>query len=363
MAQTPLYTTQSTTTIAETVREEYEGPITIFTPQDTPAQMLLPVRPVRNIEWTWNVDEIATPTAVVAHNENLSFASMLAAADPLSRQVRIGNRVQTVYQPVTVGDQVRHLDEAGVEDQLGYQAAKTMLGMAKQVDFNLHWSSWVLQNMGATPGQTAGLMQWLVETGVARNNQADATIAGKTVPWQYGSTFFENAPGSPMTENEFLDLVQAYWRNGGDIGASVLFCGGRVKALISQNGVVYTQGSETVEPINMRTEPSESARRTVTIDVYRTDFGPAYVALNRYLDNDSFSATFDQPGTETNITVQAHQAILGIDPRYVSIRSLRDYEMNPVGKTGDTSDLYMVNTCGLQVDNPIALYGASGVLG
>jgi hypothetical protein len=128
--------------------------------------------------------------------------------------------------------------------------------------------------------------------------------------------------------------------------------------------VVYTQGSELVEPLTRSTISQEMKKRVVCIDVYGSDFGEIYIALDRYMTSASSLITGVEGSTGTSgddISIEADNTFFGIDPKYFRIAMLRNIGYSPLAKDADTTKAYVFSECGLQVDNPIAGWGASNV--
>lgn len=382
----PLYTTQvGGSTFSATTRESFEDRVTIFSPQDTPLQMMLPRRQVSAVRSSWMVDDIATPTSVATVNEGVEFSSI---ALNLSRRTRLYNEVATQARAVTLSDESRLVNEAGIYEEFGYQIAREGLELSKQTEVNLWHSEHVARESAAgaigsgTAGQTAGLLEWALQCGLSRSlgATADQPIGSSlsTVPSAYwghwyhlgesgtfgSKTIPENS--STITRKQLIeDVLAPYYRIGGDISASVVFAPSLVKAHLSNVGLTYAAASSTDIPLTQSSVAAERKEAVWAVDHFDTDFGVISVALCRYLEdgNPSVNVTVENGGTDQVVgALNPKGHMVGVDPRYCRIMQLRPMDFVPIAKSGDNTKGMLRSTCGFQPDSPMALWGASNVV-
>lgn len=346
------YTTDSGAGGTTTIREDLANEILIMSPMDTPLQMILNHGSVYNTEYTWLVDEIQQPTAI---------SSKLEGDVPTATtrgRTRIGNVTMIDHEAIDVSDTQRVVNEAAVEDEFAWQVVQKSLELLKRAEFNLHWSTYVAP-AGSTASQTAGMVQWCMNTGWGRQSNSAETVAGRLIPVKFSSVLFEGAE-TLLTEAQFRDnLLQPAWRNGMQIPAAIALCGAQVKQAISDFGVVYTSGSSVVSSMWIQ---AEKKRKILTIDVFETDYGPLSVALDRYLDDSSVSQSFTPVSGSTGsgaIVATANETMLIIEPQFWEISALRPLQYSPLDKMGDFTRGYVVVEQGLKCGNPIA--GAIGI--
>lgn len=351
------YSSGGSITGVPTIRESLDDKITIMSPNDTPLMFLIASRGVDNEYYEWMMDDIATPTTVRAKREGRQDA--LVSTD--ETRPRIGNTIMHDHEGISVADQYRRYDEAGVGDQYAYNVVKKSLEMAKQAELNMRWSEFQ-QGSGALAPQTAGLIQWAATTGQGRNVSTNPSVAGRTFDFIYGSSWQHLPNGTALTESLLVDRIADAWTNGLDINSCVLMAGPAQKRVISDFGVVYQQGSETSEPLQRFTIDMEQKLKIVCIDRYESDFGVLHVALDRYMAGTT-NVTITEPGTARTFNVRANNTILALDPEHIERRVLMPFRHEPLAKTHLTTDGYIAVSHGLQVNNPIALFGISNVDG
>ncbi len=349
------YTYDSGGSGTTTIREELADIIAIMSPMDTPLHNLLEQVPVGNTTFEWMVDEIATPTTV---NAQLEGATPSAANR--TRQ-RLRNVCMIDHLGIDVSDTQRTVEEAGISDEFSYQIVHKSLELLKRMEHNLHWSMYQAGSSG-TARQTAGLMEWIAGTGQGRDAQSETTIAGISVPVEYSSSWYE-ADDSAFSEADFRDsVIQPAWRNGMQISQAIAMCGGKVKQIISDFSVTYGSGSSTVNAMFIE---AEKKKKVLTVDVYETDYGPLSVALNRYMDSSSVTATIaaanlgSSAGGATVLT--GNEVLVLIEPEFWQIGTLRALQYAPLAKTGDSEEGYVVAEEGLRCLNPIAGAGAGSI--
>ena len=337
-----------------TRREEFADDIAIMSPMDTPLHNILSYYPVANTEYSWNVDEIATPTSVSSQLEG----SAPSAAN--KARTRLRNICMIDHKGIDVSDTQRVMNEAGIDDEFSWQVVQKGLELLKQCEFNLHWSTYQA-GAAATARQYAGIIEWAFRGGWARNQGGSEPVAGYDVPSRYGGVLYEGT-NSNLTEAQFRDSVlQPAWRYGMEIPQAICLLGARLKAIVSDFGVVYNSGGTIVNSMFIE---AEKRRKILTIDVFETDYGPLSLALDRYMDDTSVSATFDPVGESsaaTGVQVAADDSLLILEPNYVKIAALRALQYSPLGKDSDSTEGYVVAEEGLRVSNPIALALATGI--
>lgn len=342
--------------------EEFQDKITIMSPNDTPLLSLLPTRMVSNIDYSWMVDDIAAPSGVVGVGEGTTPTPKSTA-----RQ-RLYNQAMLYHQGIDVTGTQRTQNEKGIDDEYSWHLVRGGLEVAKQFEWNLLYSDF-LPRVGNTAGRTAGLVSWLAETGLAHadgtNPGSDGIIGASggtgslTVPNAFHSTWYQNTTAS-MSEDEFNDnILGPAWEMGTDINSSLIFVGSAVKRHMSKYGLVFdpSGNEQALTRMNVR---SEEALRAITIDTWMTEFGVIHVCLNRYFTGTG-NYTTNNYG-DGAVTIDGNDMLVGLDPQFFSIPTLRPIQYAPLGKTKDSDEAYVVAEMGFQCDNPIAGFGASNII-
>lgn len=338
-----------------TAREDYADMIAVMSPMDTPLHTTLEAVEAENTTFSWQMDEITQPTAVSA---KLEGATPSAENDNRHRH---RNNVMIEHKAIDISDTQRRVNEAGITEEYAYQVMKKSLELLKQQEFNLTWSTYAAGSSGAAR-QTAGLIEWMRRSGHASEYLSNEQIAGLELPHKYGGTWKDTVGTIQLTDAILRDdILQPAWRKGMQIPASIGFCGGVLKARLSDLGVVYGAGSNQVSAMFIE---AEKKKKVLTIDVFESDYGPLSIALNRYIDT-TYQQSITYTGGSTfgaaGQTAQANQILAIIEPQFWQIAVLRALEHTPLGKAADTTKGYVVSEEGLKCLNPIAGTGGEGL--
>lgn len=340
------------------IREVLSGAIAIMTPYDLPLIATLEIEETGSTHFEWLMDELATPTATTSRGEgvNASFGTLAA------RQ-RAGNVAAIVTNTVEVSDSERHANEAGIEDEFSFKIWKQMIKTLKEMEFNFHWgdTGTALDGFGGANNtrQTHGVFSWLYGTGFDSNA---VVIAGHSIDNAFSAAFFDAAEtsltGVNLSRDNFHDSVLApFWRNGGTVKASIMFCGAKVKRQIGTFALVYDGGgtSNTVFSLNERNIGAREHTLVDTIDVFDTDYGPIAMNLDRYMDGDA-TITYNPAETiaDDDIVVDVDQALMIIEPRFFKQVYFRGLSFVPLAKLGDSTTGQVVMEAGIKVCNPLA---------
>lgn len=359
------YTYDSGGTGDITRHEDLQDLIAIMSPTDTPLWSLLQTRIPTSTLYEWLVDEIVQ--AVGAENAALEGAPVT----PTNRtRFRLQNQVMINSLGIDISDTQRHMDEAGIDDEYSWQITQKGLELMKQMERNLWFSQWATgAQTGPTTGtarQTIGVADWTFGTGISRNDGVTWGLAPNTNLdcAKYGAAVYENRTALPMTEANFNDLVlKPSWENGNDINACIMFVGGSVKRLISGYGTVYdSTGATNTTSLTRMNVDAEKALRAIAVDWYMSDFGTFAIALNRYMVGGETPTISTPNATPTSTKIAGDDILIGMDPSFLRINTLRPLQYSPLAKTKDSAEAYVVGEYGLQVDNPVALFGADGVI-
>ncbi len=340
-----------------TRREDFADVIYNMAPIDTPLLSILGRRDVQNhTAYDWMVDTIETPTAVRKKPEGGE-----PTHTDTSRR-RWSNVAMFDHVGVSITGHQREANEAGIDDEYGYQLVKKGLELAKQMEFNLRWGEYVAAgDSAAAEPETAGLIQWLTWSAAARDVSGTAVIGpNNIVGATYGSAWNFVASGG-LSESAFNTLLGEYWQYGGDVSSSILFAGSQQKRHISDYGVVYGTGSGTAQPLTRMTVQAEKALRAIKIDHYESEFGMLNIVLDRYLDG-SVTQNVTIPGTAAEHSVVANETIFGIDPMYHKVGIYRPIQYKPLASTGDYDQAMILASYGYQCGNTLAGFGASNII-
>lgn len=344
--------------VGVSVREELDGMLHICSAEDTPNLAFLPHEGVGNWQYDWLTENVARATSVASEEEG-------EIATPAVRvPSRLRNIAMILTDTVYVTRTARIVNEAAFADPYDWQVGIKSLELLVQAEVNLIYSTYQAGSSGATARQTAGLLEWAFVTGHARNNGSTATIAGQTVPTTYNAHAFIRDSGATSTLSRtdlMKEILQPTYQLGNQLSRNIMFCGGNVKRALSDMVVVYGGGGT---PTYSRNEDAASKAHVTAIDAFDTDFGRIAVALHRDL-NSSFTFTMNAPDTSSSVgseDIGGGRLLYGYDPSYVSVAVLDTLHHEPLGKTKDADQGFVVMEFGLKVKNPRALFAAGNIV-
>ena len=391
MANQAFYTTDAGgSTVSTTSRESFSDEITIFSPMDTPLQMLLPKEDVSNIRHSWMTDDIATPTSISTEKEGFQYTDL--ARDQTER-VRLYNDVMITGTRVEMANSRRTQNQAGIAEEFAYQLAKGYATHAKQVETNLWYSTYQARTSPAvgstaigasgTEGQSTGFLQWAVEAGIPRAHGytgEDQTVGpNTTLPesiwtnWYHvgttgsaggGTSRFDFNTSTLTQDNLIDDVMTPVWEFGGDIDACVMFVSAQMKKHLTETiGITFTpSGSEVA--LQRSNIAAESRKRVITVDTYATDIGDLHVAKCRYLTSSftDLDGTIEHSSANDTYSLEMESVGFAIDPRYACIPVYRPTDWEGVAKDGDSTKAFIRSEVGVKVNTPQAVWGFSGGL-
>lgn len=262
-------------------REDLINLITNITPDETVIMSKLGTgnAKARTHEWmTESLQSINTANYVV------EGATAAFASTDWTARVRVGNYTQIIRRPFSSSYTQDEVEKAGVS---GSEFDHQRMLKTKELANDMNWH--IINQTSATGA-----------SGTAR--QMNGII-------NFITTNTYNASGAAVAEGSFNTLLQRIWQQGGRPDA--VFCHGFNKRTISG----WTQPLTRNIDANGRT-------RTVTIDVYNSDFNRMEIYLERHLSDGSNGAS-DNAST-----------MLLLDLKRWKLAFLRPLFMEELGKAG-----------------------------
>lgn len=342
--------------VGVTRREELAELISIVSPLDTPLYTLLEHVPSNNITFEWVVDNIAAPTAAQGKAEGGSFSGASVNA-----RTRLSNTHMIWWEHINVSRTQRLMDEVGIDDEFTWQEVRTGLSVAKQFETNLRWSTYTAGSATATVRSTAGLMEWLVKTGIS--SSIASSVGGNTIPTAYSASWHDQSDGNLTRTILHDNILKPCFNKGMQIGDAIAFCPVEVKRFISNFAVAYGGAAASTSAGGRVNRSQHDDALVEVVDVYATDVGPLAIAVDRYMNN-SFDLNLQMASsTPADVIIEGEKSFFIIDPRFFQISVLDPIHFEPVAKTQDSTEGIVLGEMGLKVLNPRAGGGASGITG
>jgi len=275
-------------------REDLSDVLTILEPERTPLLSLAKKGKANGTFFEWQVDDLATPAfaGVLEGEDETTFTNQVA------NRAKLGNHIQVFRQNYQVSNIQELVDVAGVDNEFANAEGKAVRQMKRDIESALCSAQDRDQDDGTNPYKTRGLLKWLGEGG----QPAD-------IPAAYQSIASVTLGGSSFTEANLNGLLQdLYEANGMPGGQLTLLAGPTLKRDISD----FARQEGTTTALNFQvTQPAESKKISLVVNMYEGDFGNVAVIPSLFLNRTSGSATVD-----TN-------AGLLIDPEYIAVNMLK----------------------------------------
>tara|TARA_R100001163_G_C5054216_1_gene190758 strand:+ start:898 stop:1767 length:870 start_codon:yes stop_codon:yes gene_type:complete len=213
-----------------------------------------------------------------------------------ANRARIGNYIQKFRRTYAVSDIAELVDTAGVANEFAASEAKAVREIKRDLEAAVCSAQDRQADSGAgAPYKTRGMFKWLGVGGQPSDVPAFAqNVANDTTGTQ--------------TEATFNGVLQSlYEANGMPGGQLTLIAGPQLKKEISD----FARQAGGAGFAFSVTQPAESKKITLTVNLYEGDFGTVAIVPSVFLNRTSGSSTIDG------------DAGLLIDPEYVAIHTLK----------------------------------------
>lgn len=192
----------------------------------------------------WQTDALAAAAA------NAVIEGDDASATAITPTTRVQNSCQILRKVFQIADTQEAIDKAGRDSEIGYQKAKHLKELARDIEYALLINASEATGASGTARQLKGVLGWIatnVTTGTGTGNEA-------------------------LTPTLFNDNLQLIWAQGGK--PQHVLCGAFQKRTIS--------GSS----FNTNTRDIAAAAKTVVnaVDIYKSDFGDLQIHLHQQIN-------------------------------------------------------------------------------
>lgn len=301
------------------IAEDFEDVINNVNPTDTPLYSLAKKKKASGKYHQWQVESLAAAAAnKQLEGDDASFATLTATTV-------VGNYVQISRKTVQISGTYDAVKKYGRKSELAHQLVKAGKELRRDMEYALCRNQASDDGSAGTARSSAGFESWIKGNNIKSN-------AGQTTP---GFSVGIVAAPTDGTATTFLEAdlklaLAAAWADGGD--PSVIMMSTTNKARFDTFSGIATKYNE----VKGETQASVIA----AADLYVSSFGNHKVVLNRYMRDN---------------------AVLCIDPDYVSVASLRPIQQEELAKTGDSEKRMMLAEYCLVVDSLDAHSKISGL--
>ena len=273
-------------------REDLSDVLTILEPESTPFVSMANKATATGTFFEVQVDDLSVVDfSGVGEGEDVTSFSNKA-----ENRARIGNYIQKFRRTYAVSDIAELVDTAGVANEFAASEAKAVREIKRDLEAAVCSAQDRQADSGAgAPYKTRGMFKWLGVGGQPSDVPAFAqNVANDTTGTQTEATF-----------NSVLQ--ELYEANGMPGGQLTLIAGPQLKKEISD----FARQAGGAGFSFSVTQPAESKKITLTVNLYEGDFGTVAVLPSVFLNRTSGSSTIDG------------DAGLLIDPEYVAIHTLK----------------------------------------
>lgn len=296
--------------IAKSVREDLSDIIYNIDPVETPFMSNAGKGKAANTYFEWQTDQLA---AANANNKQIEGDD--APNDTRAPTNRLGNYTQIMRKVVGVSGTAEAVNKAGIKSELAYNMAKAGSEIKRDMEARLTGALPAVAGSTTVARETAGFDAFLV-TNVSNG------ATGTNPAYSGGTDGYPNTARTAGTARAFTEALlktvcQSVWTNGGSLDMVML--GGNQKGVFSGfSGIA----------LNRRDTGDKQAVIIGAADVYVGDFGSVNIVPNRFMP--------------TNLAFV-------IDPEYVEIDYLRDFQTKDLAITGDSARKMLLAEFGLKV--------------
>lgn len=310
----------STSTNTAGNREDLSDILTILEPESCPLTSLASKKKASGTFFEVQVDDLSTAAFDgVSEGEDVTAFSNQSA-----NRTRLGNYIQKFRRSYMVSDIEELVSTAGVASEFSNAEGKAIRELKRDFEAAICSNQDRQAEGGAgNPYKTRGMLNWL-------GSPADVPAAFRCVASDTTGT---------QTEATFNGVLQSlYQANGMPGGQLTLIAGPGLKQEISN----FSRVSSTSYNAYQVTQPAESKKITLSVNLYDGDFGRVAIIPSTLINRTSGSSTVDA------------DAGLLVDPEYVSIFTLKAESRSELEDQGGGSRGYADLIAGLSVDSPKA---------
>jgi hypothetical protein len=284
-----------------------------ISPVDTPFMSTVGRGKASQIYFEWQTDALAA-----ASSANAAIDGDEATLDARAATSRVGNYTQISRKIVGVSGTMEASDNAGMKSYLAYEMAKASAELKRDMESSLLANQAVVVGNSSTARRTAGLPAWL-RTNISKGAAgAEPTLSGSTDG--YPNAARTDGTQRAFTETLLKTVIQAVWAQGGD--PKICMVGPFNKTVASAfTGIA-------VNRVNQDAGRPRATSIIATADVYLSDFGKVSFVPNRF---------------------QRERDAFIIDPEYLEVSYLRNFQKTDLAKTGDADKKMILVEYGLRV--------------
>ena len=266
-------------------REDLTDIISMITPTDTPLYDAMgAANPIKATYHEWQTDELAA-----ANSNNTVVEGNVYSPDALTPTNRYGNYVVISEKTGRVTDTQEVVSKGGRTSEMSYQKSKKLMELKRDMEKMLVFHGTAASaGAGSTtvPRRMSNVWFWTINT----------TAHSGTSGIAAGTNIATTLTGDSTTEQQFNDIVQNIWADGGMPNS--VYVNGTLKRLISGWGTSTSRvwrGATTI---------------TNKVDVYEGDFATLELKKERFIAS-SLGLILEDDKWKKGFLIPAHEIQIG----------------------------------------------------
>lgn len=290
--------TTDTYLMADGIRESLADMIYDISPEETPFMSNVGRSSVRNTKFEWLTDALA---AAATDNAQVEGDELGTVADATAR-VRLGNYTQISSKKIVVSNTQQAVDNAGIADEMAYQAAKLGRELKRDVETGLCGPQAANEGGETTARVSAGFEAFITTNAVRGTGGGDPVLTSgvpSAAPTDATTTYRVT-----FTEAMLKSALKQCWDSGGNPKMVIMGSYNKQKA----------SGFTGIADIRKDVPGEQQATIIGAADIYVSDFGRVAFTPSRFCRT---------------------RSALVVDPEYAEVCYLRPFEINDIAPTGD----------------------------
>lgn len=295
------------------IAESFEDVIFDISPEDTPLLSMAKRTTAGQTYHQWQTDALAAAaTNAAIEGDDATFATLAATTV-------LGNYTQISRKTVNVSNTYDVVKKYGRKQEVAYQLMKAGKELKRDMEYALVRNQASSAGGAGTARTSAGMESWITNRVLATGSTAGTT------PGFASGAVVAPTDGTSVTfvEADLKSALELAWLDGGE--PSTILMSSTNKARFANFVGIATKYNEV--------KGTSQGIITGAADIYVSDFGNHTVKLDRFMRD---------------------EAVLCIDPGYVSLASLRPMTQTELAKTGDSTKYLITTEYALVVNNPDA---------
>lgn len=293
------------------IAESFADVIFDISPEEVPLLSMAKRTTATQQYHQWQTDALAAAAAnAQLEGDDAAFATLAATTV-------LGNYNQIARKTVQISGTYDAVKKYGRKSQVAYQLMKAGKELKRDIDYSLSRNSASRAGSAGTARLSAGMESWISGNRVKQNT-------GATTPGFSAGVVSAPTDGTAKTFTEavFKTALSAAWTDGGN--PTTILMSATNKARFSAFAGIATKYNDVT---------AKAAQIIGSADIYVSDFGNHTVQLSRQVRD---------------------EAVLCIDPDYVSVAFLRPIQKTQLAQTGDSEKHMLLGEFTLVVNNPNA---------